>query len=159
MKAVKELIQWQCISLYRPYEYLAPKIPEFEEFSQLFKKRKSQEKGVPNISFLTREGAKRQKEAITVSKDEEKLIKILLAKMGQKFFIDYYAAYANEEDLMNIIPADKYTYSSAQTRISTMRRIFREDLNLKALKYILSKENSKLGKASITLAQDLMELG
>lgn len=160
VKAVKELIQGQCVSLYQPYENLAPEIPEFEEFRQLFKTRSSQEKrDLTSISFLTRKGIEQQKEEIIISKDEDKLIKKLLAKMGQKFFIDYYAAYANEEDLVNIIPVDTYTYASVQTRISTMRRIFREDLNLKALQYIVNKENPKLGQGSITLAKELIELG
>ena len=39
-----------------------------------------------------------------------------------------------------------------------MRRIFRENLNLKALKYILSKEKSKLDDESIELAKELIEL-
>lgn len=40
-----------------------------------------------------------------------------------------------------------------------MRRIFRENLNLKALKYILSKDKSKLDDESIELAKELIELG
>ena len=60
---------------------------------------------------------------------------------------------------MNIIPVGVYTYSSIQTRVSTMRRIFRENHNLKALKYILSKEKSKLDDESIELAKELIELG
>jgi hypothetical protein len=59
---------------------------------------------------------------------------------------------------MNIIPIGVYTYSSIQTRVSTMRRIFRDNLNLKALKYILSREKSKLDNESIELAKELIEL-
>jgi len=39
-----------------------------------------------------------------------------------------------------------------------MRRIFRENLNLKALIYILGKDQSKLDDASIKLAEELIEL-
>jgi len=39
-----------------------------------------------------------------------------------------------------------------------MSRIFRDNLNLKALKYILNKEKSKLDDESIELAKELIEL-
>lgn len=160
VKVVKESIQQKCVSIYDFYSELAPTIPEFEEFDRLFSVNKNQEREPSySISFLTREGVEQQREEIYVSEDERVLLENLLGKMGQKFFIDYYEAYANGEDLMNVIPVGVYTYSSIQTRISTMRRIFRENLNLKALTYIISKDNSKLDNESIELAKELVELG
>lgn len=160
VKAVKESIQQKCISIYNFYNEIVPEIPEIEEFNRLFSVNKSQEEKEPSfsISFLTREGIERQKEEIYISEDEQVLLENLLGKMGKKFFIDYYEAYANGEDLMNVIPVGVYTYSSIQTRISTMRRIFRENLNLKALIYILGKDKSKLDSEAIELAKELVEL-
>jgi hypothetical protein len=162
VKIVKESIRCKCASIYNVYDQLAPKIPEIEEFRRLFliDIDKSQENELTrSISFLTREGIELQREEIYVSEDEQALLENLLGKMGKKFFIDYYEAYANGEDLMNVIPIGMYTYSSVQTRISTMKRIFRENLNLKALIYILSKDKSKLDNESIELAKELIELG
>lgn len=160
VKIVKESIQLKCASIYNVYDQLAPEIPEIEEFKRLFLVDSSQEsKSVYSVSFLTKEGIEQQKEEIYISEDEQVLLENLLGKMGKKFFIDYYEAYANGEDLLNVIPVGVYTYSSVQTRVSTMRRIFREDLNLKALIYILGKDKSKLDNESIELAKELIELG
>lgn len=160
VKIVKEAIQRRCASLYDIYEQLAPHIPEVEEFKSLFLMNESQG-GEPiySISFLTSEGIEQQEEEIHISKDEQALLENLLSKMGKKFFISYYEAYASGENLMNVMPIGLYTYSSIQTRISIMRRIFRENLNLKALRYILGKDNSKLDNESIELAKELIELG
>jgi|GEM_PF-2900504 len=159
VKTVKESIQRKCISMYRFYEQLAPAIPEIEEFRSLFFVKHSQEDEPQySIAFLTREGVERQQKEISISEDEQVLLERLLSKMGKKFFIDYYESYASGEDLMKVIPIGLYTYSSIQTRISTMRRIFRENLNLKALIYILGKDQSKLDDASIKLAEELIEL-
>jgi hypothetical protein len=160
VKIVKERIQRKCVSIYNFYDQLAPEIPEIEEFKRLFFAEKSHDNEPEySISFLTEEGVEPQRKEIHVSEDEQVLLENLLGKMGKKFFVDYYEPYANGEDLMNIIPVGVYTYSSIQTRVSTMRRIFRENLNLKALKYILSKDNSKLDDESIELAKELIELG
>lgn len=159
VKMVKEAIQRTCISIYDFYNELAPEVPEIAEFKALFTGNTGPTKKPRfSIAFLTQEGIERQKEEIVVSEDEQALIESLLSKMGKKFFLDYYEAYANGEDLINIIPVGIYSYSSIQTRISLMRRLFRENLNLKALAYILSKDNSKLDRESIELAQELMEL-
>ncbi len=160
VKIVKESIQRKCASIYNFYDQFSSEIPEIEEFKCLFLVDKSQKtEPVYNISFLAREGVEQQREEIYISEDEQVLLESLLNKMGKKFFIDYYEAYANGEDLMNVIPTGVYTYSSIQTRISTMRRIFREDFNLKALIYILSKDKSKLDNESIELAKELVEIG
>ncbi|MGF1457730.1 MAG: hypothetical protein ACFBSG_01750 [Leptolyngbyaceae cyanobacterium] len=159
VKIVKEEIQRKCVYIYNFYDQLSPEIPEIEEFKLLFFAEKSHDNEPKyNISFLTEEGVEPQRKEIHVSEDEQVLLENLLSRMGKSFFVDYYEPYANGEDLMNVIPVCVYTYSSIQTRISTMRRIFRENLNLKALKYILSKENSKLGNESIELAKELIEL-
>jgi hypothetical protein len=160
VKTVKESIQRKCISIYRFYEQLAPEISEIEEFRSLFSVKNSQEDEPQfRISFLTAEGIERQQQEISISEDEQVLLEKLLSKMGKKFFIDYYESYASGKDLMKVIPIGLYTYSSTQTRISTMRRIFRENLNLKALIYILGKDQSKLDDASIELVKELVELG
>lgn len=160
VKTVKESIQRQCIFVYRFYEQLAPEIPEIEEFKSLFIVKNSQDNEPQySISFLTREGVEQQQREIPISEEEQLLLEKLLSKMGKKFFIDYYNSYASGEDLMKVIPIGLYTYSSIHTRISTMRRIFRENLNLKALIYILSKDQSKLDDESIELAKELVELG
>lgn len=160
VKIVKESIQQKCVSIYNFYDQLAPTIPEIEEFRHLFFLGKSQDnEPAYSISFLTQEGIKQQREEIHISEDEQILLESLLGKMGKKFFIDYYEAYANGEDLMNVIPIGVYTYSSIQTRVSTMRRIFRENLNRKALVYILSRNKSRLDDESIELARELIELG
>lgn len=159
VKAVKEAIQQQCLVLYNFYDELAPEIPEIEEFRKLFVlEQNTVNKPAYNIAFLTREGIERQKEEITVSEDEQVLIESLLSKMGKKFFLDYYEAYASGEDLMKLIPVGIYTYNSVQTRVSTMRRIFRENLNLKALIYILEKGGSRLDDESLELAKEIIEL-
>lgn len=160
VKAVKELIQQKCISTYNFYGELVSEIPELEEFGKLFSMEKTQEnEPTCRISFLTREGIEQLEEEIYVSENEQLLLEKLLNKMGKKFFIDYYEAYASGKDLMNVIPIGIYTYNSIQTRISTMRRIFRENLNLKALIYILGKDELKLDGESIELAKELVELG
>lgn len=160
VKIVKESIQRKCVAIYSFYDQLVLEIPEIEEFRHLFLVEKSQERApVYSISFLTREGVERQQREVQVSEDEQVLLENLLGKMGKKFFIDYYEAYANGEDLMNVVPVGVYTYSSIQTRISTMRRIFRENLNLKALVYILGKDKSRLDDELIELAKELIELG
>jgi hypothetical protein len=159
VKVVKEAIQRKCVAIYNFYNQLVSEIPEIEEFERLFLIEKSHDNEPKyNISFLTEEGIEFQRKEIDVSEDEQVLLENLLGKMGKEFFIDYYEPYANGEDLMNIIPIGVYTYSSIQTRVSTMRRIFRDNLNLKALKYILSKEKSKLDNESIELAKELIEL-
>lgn len=159
VKAVKEAIQQQCLAIYNFYDELAPEIPEIEEFRKLFVlEQNTANKPTYNIAFLTREGIERQKEEITVSEDEQVLIENLLSKMGKKFFLDYYEAYASGEDLMKLIPVGIYTYNSVQTRVSTMRRIFRENLNLKALIYILEKGGSRLDDESLELAKEIIEL-
>lgn len=160
VKIVKEAIQQKCVSIYEFYDQLAPEIPEIEEFKRLFFVEKSRDNEPEyNISLLTEGGIELQRKEIHVSEDEQVLLESLLGKMGKKFFVDFYEPYANGEDLMNIIPVGVYTYSSIQTRVSTMRRIFRENLNLKALKYLLSKDKSKLDNESIELAKELIELG
>jgi hypothetical protein len=159
VKVVKEAIQRKCVAIYNFYNQLVSEIPEIEEFERLFLVEKSHDNEPKyNISFLTEEGIEFQRKEIDVSEDEQVLLENLLGKMGKKFFVDYYEPYANGEDLMNIIPIGVYTYSSIQTRVSTMRRIFRDNLNLKALKYILSREKSKLDNESIELAKELIEL-
>jgi hypothetical protein len=158
VKIVKEAIQQKCVSIYDFYDQLAPEIPEIEEFKRLFFVEKSRDNEPEyNISLLIKEGIELQRKEIHVSEDEQVLLESLLGKMGKKFFVDFYEPYANGEDLMNMIPVGVYTYSSIQTRVSTMRRIFRE--NLKALKYLLGKDKSKLDNESIELAKELIELG
>lgn len=158
VKVVKEAIQRKCIYLYQIYDELVSDIPEIEEFKKLLcADQVDKYEPAFNVSFLTKEGVEQQKEKIHVSEDEQLLIESLLSKMGKKFFLDYYEAYASGEDLIKVIPVGVHTYSSTQTRISTMRRIFREDLNLKALVYILSKDNSKLESDSLELAKELIE--
>jgi len=159
VKRVKELIQRRSIAIYHFYDELVHKIPEIKEFKNLFYIDRYEGNGPAHrISFLTRDGVERQKEEISVSADEQELLENLLRKMGKGFFLRYYEAYANGEDLMNVVPIGVYTYSSVQTRISTMRRIFRENLNLKALTYILNKGELKLDDSSIELAEELLEL-
>lgn len=158
VKVVKEAIQQRCACLYEIYSELVSDVPEIEEFKKLLCMDQTQIYDPAfNISFLTKEGIEKQEESYT-SEDEQVLIESLLSKMGKKFFLHYYEAYANGEDLVKVIPVGMYTYSSIQARISTMRRIFRDDLNLKALMYILGKDNSKLDNDSLELAKELVEL-
>ncbi len=56
------------------------------------------------------------------------------------------------------IPVGVYTYNSVKTRVSTMRKIFREGLNVKALATIVDNPASKLDKESINYARELLEL-
>lgn len=159
VKLVKEAIQQKCLSLYQFYDELVSEIPEIEEFKKLLCVEQTRENASKfKVCFLTEGGIEQQKEDISISEDEQSLIETLLSKMGKKFFVDYYEAYANGKDLMNVIPIGVYTYGSIQTRISTMKRIFRENLNVKALTYILNKENSKLDDESIELVKELVEL-
>jgi len=159
VKVIKGAIQEKCISLYQPYRELASDIPEIEEFKSLLSCKLNEENQCKfNLHFLTREGIERQEEDLSISADEQALIENLLGKMGKKFFLDYYEAYMNGEDLMKAIPIGVYTYNSIHTRISTMKRLFREKLHIKALAYILSKENSKLDNESVELAKELLEL-
>ncbi len=159
VKIVKMATQKKCIYLYKIYEQLIFDIPEIEEFKELFCVDQSEgHEPDYSINFLTKDGIERQKQEICVSGDEQVLIENLLKKMGKKFFLDYYKAYANGDDLIKIIPVGVYTYSSIQTRVSTMRRIFRDELNLKALACIVNKDNSKLDDDSIELAKELIEL-
>jgi hypothetical protein len=158
VRLIKNLIQKQCIALYKPYESLVSDIPDIEEFKELLCiDSATQEKDKYKVHFITQDGIERQKEKILVSNDERDLLKQLLRKMGQKFFVDHYESYMNEEDLMNVVPTGIYTYKSLKTRISTMRKIFREGLNFKALAYISNNSNSKLKDQSTDLAKKLLD--
>lgn len=159
VRKIKAAVQRQCILLYEPYKSLIKQIPEVEEFRDLlFSDSIVQEETNYNIHFLTDEGVTSAVRKISLSDEERDLIEALLNRMGKKFFLDYYEAYLSGEDLMNVIPIGVYTYDSVRTRIITMKRIFREDLNVKALIYILEKQNSKLDDTSIHLARELLEL-
>ena len=159
VRMVKEAVERQCIVLYRPYESLVEHIPEVEEFKGLLSSDTIiQETAEYNIHFLTEEGVAREQKALFITADERELIETLLNRMGQKFFIDYYQAYLTGEDLMNVIPVGVYTYNSVRTRMSTMRRIFREGLHVKALAYIVGNQSSKLDEELINQARELMEL-
>jgi hypothetical protein len=159
VKIIKEKIQQKCIILYQPYKNLIPHIPEIEEFKDLlFRDAESQGGSDFYVHFLTSEGIEQQRTEVTLTEDERDLLEILLGRMGKKFFVDYYEPYINGEDLMKVIPIGIYTYGSVMTRVSTMRKIFNEGLNAKALAYILENENSRLDDKTIELARDLMEL-
>lgn len=157
--AVKDAIERQCTLLYRPYETLLQHIPEMKEFEGLFPDLTA---GKANTAyrthFLTEEGITRQPQPTDVADEERERIETLLRKMGKKFFIDYYEAYAAGEDLMKVIPVGVYTYSSVNTRVSTMRKIFREGLNVKALATIVDNPASRLDEETINYARELLEL-
>jgi hypothetical protein len=158
VRIVRKTIEQQCILLYQPYDALVDHIPEVKEFQGLLCNDFTTEAEYEfNIHFLTKEGIAREESQPSVSDDERELIERLLKKMGTKFFIDYYEAYSIGEDLMKVIPVGVYTYNSVMTRISTMRKIFREDLNAKALVHILSKQNTRLDDETVERARELLE--
>jgi hypothetical protein len=158
---VKDAIQSICISLYQPYENLILHVSEIEEFKSFFKA----DSGSPKykeyiIHFLTQDGVERRQDELLITENERRLLKELLGSVGKKFFLDYYSAYANGENLTELIPLGTYTYNSIQSRISKLKRIFKEDLNVKALTYILENEkSSRLDEISLDLAKELLEIG
>jgi hypothetical protein len=157
--AVKEAIERRCTLLYQPYETLFPHIPEMREFKSLFPDvAASRAEAVYRTHFLTEEGITREPQPIVVSDDGRELIEKLLRKMGKKFFVDYYEAYASGTDLMNVIPTGLYTFNSTMTRVSTMRKIFREGLNAKALAIIVDNPSSRLDDETVERARALLEL-
>ena len=156
---IKDEIRAICIALYKPYENLFPHIPEIEEFKSFFEPKTGTLKRKEHaIHFLTQSGVEKRQENLSVTEDEARILKKLLGSMGKKFFLDYYSACASGEDLAELIPLGMYTYNSLQSRISTLKRLFRDDLNVKALVYILENERSKLDESSLDLANELMEM-
>lgn len=156
---VKGTIRDLCISLYKPYETLIPHIPEIEDFKSFLKANS----GFPKhkeyiVNFLTSDGIERRRDDLFIAESEGRLLKELLGSIGKKFFLDNYSAYANGEDLTELIPLGMYTYNSLQSRISKLKRIFKEDLDVKALIYILESEKSKLDRSSLDLAKELLEV-
>ncbi|TVQ12083.1 MAG: hypothetical protein EA368_04520 [Leptolyngbya sp. DLM2.Bin27] len=159
VELVKGTIRDLCISLYEPYENLIPHIPEIEEFKGFLKANSDFPKHKEYIvNFLTSGGIERRRNDLFISEDEGRSLKELLGSIGKKFFLDNYSAYANGEDLTELIPLGMYTYNSLQSRISKLKRIFKEDLNVKALIYIVESENSKLDRSSLDLAKELLEV-
>lgn len=158
VRMVKEAIEQQCILLYRPYETFVQHIPEIEEFAELLSSENiNQKRAKYNIHFLAEEDITRE-HALVISDDERETIEALLSRMGQRFFINHYEAYAAGVDLLNVIPVGIYTYNSVMTRVSTMRRLFREGLNEKALAHIVDNPNSRLDQESLDHARELLDL-
>lgn len=160
VRLVKGVIRDICISLYEPYENLISYIPEIEEFKILFKADSnfSKLKKEYTINFLTQDGIEKRQDDWFITENERQLLKDLLGSVGKKFFLDYYSTYASGGDLMELIPLGTYTYNSLQSRISKLKRIFKEDLNVKALIYILESNKSRLDESSLDLAKELLEV-
>jgi hypothetical protein len=156
---VKDAIRNICISLYKPYNSLILHIPEIEEFKSLLKANSDCPKHEGyTIHFLTQNGVESRRDDLFITENEKQLLKELLGSVGKKFFLDHYSTYASGEDLTELIPLGMYTYNSLQSRISKLKKIFKEDLNIKALIYILESEKSKLDRSSLDLAKELLEM-
>jgi len=75
----------------------------------------------------------------TLSLKDTEAIQNHLNRMGTRFFLDYFEEFANGEDLKKVIKPGKFTDDSIKTRISTIRTIFTNNLECKALIYIISR--------------------
>lgn len=149
---VKNTIKQKCIELYDPYKSFLSNFPIDGEFKKDFNLSSINDSKY-DISFVESKGS--SKEHIVITNSEEKRIKELLGRMGNKFFIEYFEPYANEKDLKSEFTFDDYTVNSYNTRLSTLRTIFKEDLEIKALKLISEKENSRLSPETLKKASEL----
>lgn len=155
VKTVKDSIKQKCIALYDPYKELFEKI-NLEQYREMFTANK---KDLFQTQFISKETFTIDSEIIEISEKEKEILKDLLDRMGNKFFIDYYESYMEGKDLMRIISIKKdYTYNSIKTRITTMKRIFNEGLNRKALLYIIEKGDMRLKSETIERAKELLTI-
>lgn len=78
----------------------------------------------------------------------------LLNKIGKGFFVEHYYDIKNNQTAADDLP-ENYTTNSKRSRISTARRIFREELHLEALKIVMS--SNRLDQETIDKAKEIFE--
>lgn len=153
VEEVKSAVKQKCIELYSPYHSFLKHFEIEDDIRRKFKSDSTYQTDF-QFDFITHIDSKGTEE-ITLTDSEKEEVDRLLKSIGKTFFIDNFDVFANEEDPDKNIPVGEYTYDSYKTRISKMNKIFRENLEAKALKRTLG---SRLDEETLNKAEDLFEL-
>lgn len=152
VKKVKTAIKQKCIQLYSPYESFLKHFEVEASIKNEFKLKPS-DKNNFQFNFVSHIDSREEEAIITVAENDK--LDRLLKSIGKAFFVDYFDVYMNEEDPAKNIPVGEYTYKSYQSRVSNMKRIFKDNLEVQALRIAL---NSRLDTETKSKAHDLLEL-
>ena len=153
VKEVKSAIKQKCIDLYSPYDSFLKHFEIENNIKSMFKVNSTNENDY-KFNFVSHIGSK--EEEISINDTEMKEINRLLQSIGKAFFVEYFEVFANNEDPAKNIPADAYTDNSYRTRVSKINKVFRENLEVKALKIIL--DSTRLDEETLIEAQELLDL-
>lgn len=100
-------------------------------------------------------GYSREKNMDTVDYADNEDLDTMLNKIGKRIFIDYYYIFKTDDNPEDQLISEDFTLNSRRSRSSSARKIFRDNLQLAALKNII--QSPRLDEETLDKAREILE--